>query len=284
MVSTPVTDSTIRFGNNGLRALSACVGCRVPIVDVDGSSLAYDEHGSGPAVVFLHAGIADRRMRRHQVAALRGLLRLVIVDLPRYGESAWPTGAYANHDAVAGLFDKLGIGQAALVGCYLAGKVAIDMALVHPDRVRALALFGAVVSGHAWSQEFRRLQQSRFGDIADDDLDAPQRSRRGHAHRRRTSDADTRNSPSTPRSLCGSPLRLPNWPKRSNRGPARVQHVRRSHKATGPIARHDAPPTVRSRVFLGYRHQPSARSRRDGLAERATLRLADVATGPPPPR
>jgi pimeloyl-ACP methyl ester carboxylesterase len=139
---------------------------------VDGTRLVYDDVGDGAAVLFIHAGIADRRMWRRQVAALRGRLRLVTLDLPGYGESAAPEGAYANHDAVAGVLDQLDIEQAALVGCSLGGSVAIDTALAHPDRVSALALFGSAVSGHAWSQEFRQLHQSLFGDIADDDLDA----------------------------------------------------------------------------------------------------------------
>lgn len=85
--------------------------------------MAYDDAGEGAAVVFLHAGIADRRMWRHQAAALHGRLRIVTVDLPGYGESAVPTGPYANHDAVAGLLDQLEIEAAALVGCSFGGKV-----------------------------------------------------------------------------------------------------------------------------------------------------------------
>ncbi len=139
---------------------------------VEGSALAYDDVGEGAAVVLLHAGIADRRMWRHQAVALRGRRRVLSVDLPGYGESAVPTGAYANHDAVAGLLDELHIEQASLIGCSFGGKVAIDTALAHPDRVSALALFGAAVSGHPWSEEFKELHQSLFGDIADDDLDA----------------------------------------------------------------------------------------------------------------
>jgi 3-oxoadipate enol-lactonase len=144
----------------------------VPTIDVAGVALAYDDAGEGPAVVLLHAGIADRRMWRHQAAALRGRRRVLMVDLPGYGESAVPVGPYANHDVVAGLLDELELEQAALVGCSFGGKVAIDAALAHPDRVSALALFGSAVSGHAWSEEFKELHRSLFGDIADDDLDA----------------------------------------------------------------------------------------------------------------
>ena len=128
-------------------------------VEVEGCALAYDDVGAGAAVVLLHAGIADRRMWRHQAAELRGHRRVLAVDLPGYGESTVPTGAYANHDAVAGLLDELDIPQASLVGCSFGGKVAIDTALAHPDRVNALA----------YSPDGTKLASA---DIADDDLEA----------------------------------------------------------------------------------------------------------------
>jgi 3-oxoadipate enol-lactonase len=139
---------------------------------MDGAVLTYDDAGEGTCVVLLHAGIADRRMWRHQMAALRGRHRVLAVDLPGYGESAVPPGPYANHDAIARLLDALTIERAALVGCSLGGAVAIDTALAYPDRVSALALFGSAVSGHPWSDEFREMHQSLFADIDDDDLDA----------------------------------------------------------------------------------------------------------------
>jgi pimeloyl-ACP methyl ester carboxylesterase len=128
----------------------------VPTVEVDGVPLAYDDVGHGAVVVLLlHAGIADRRMWRHQVAVLHERYRVLNVDLPGYGESGLPPEGYANHDAIVGLLTELGVGQAAVMGCSFGGAVAIDTTLAYPDRVGALALFGTAVSGHRWSEEFR---------------------------------------------------------------------------------------------------------------------------------
>jgi 3-oxoadipate enol-lactonase len=149
----------------------------VPTVEVDGVPLAYDDVGHGAVVVvLLHAGIADRRMWRHQVAALHERYRVLNVDLPGYGESGLPPEGYANHDAMVGLLTELGVGQAAVVGCSFGGAVAIDTALAYPGRVGALVLFGTAVSEHRWSAEFRQLQQSVFGDVGEDDLDAVSRA------------------------------------------------------------------------------------------------------------
>ena len=39
-------------------------------IAVDGTSLAYEEQGTGPAVVFVHGGLSDLRMWRTQLAGV----------------------------------------------------------------------------------------------------------------------------------------------------------------------------------------------------------------------
>ena len=144
----------------------------MPMIELNGATLAYDDLGDGTAVVLLHAGIADRRMWRGQLAALAGRHRVLNLDLRGYGESNLPESPFAHHDDVVGLLDALGIERAALVGCSFGGSVAIDTALAHPDRVAALALFGSAVSGHKWSKETHDLWESVIGEVDDKDLDA----------------------------------------------------------------------------------------------------------------
>jgi pimeloyl-ACP methyl ester carboxylesterase len=66
------------------------------VMRIDG--LAYDEVGEGPAVVFIHAGIADRRMWRHQRDALSDRYRVICYDWRGYGESADPAGELVHHE------------------------------------------------------------------------------------------------------------------------------------------------------------------------------------------
>jgi pimeloyl-ACP methyl ester carboxylesterase len=138
---------------------------------VNGAPLAYDDYGDGPPVVFLHAGIADRRMWAPLVDQLAGRHRVVTYDLRGYGESTAPLANFAHHDDVAGLLDQLGIDRASLVGCSFGGSVAIDAALAYPGRVAALALFGSVVSGYRLPG-FGDLWDRIVGDVDEDDLDA----------------------------------------------------------------------------------------------------------------
>jgi 3-oxoadipate enol-lactonase len=145
----------------------------MPTLELDGVALAYDVDGDGPVVVFLHAGIADRRMWQPVAAELaRRGYRAIRYDLTGYGDSGLPAQPFAHYDHLAGFLDALGIARAVLVGCSFGGAVAIDTALAHPGRVSALALVGAAVRGHVWSDEFHRLWDALIGDVDEEDLDA----------------------------------------------------------------------------------------------------------------
>lgn len=141
-------------------------------IAVNGTTLAYDEAGSGTPVLLLHAGIADRRMWRAVSDALTDRHRMIALDLRSYGDSALAPESFAHHDDVVGVLDALDIAQAALVGCSFGGAVAIDTALAYPQRVSALALFGTAVSGHEWSADTEQLWDRLVGEVDQEDLAA----------------------------------------------------------------------------------------------------------------
>jgi pimeloyl-ACP methyl ester carboxylesterase len=141
-------------------------------IEVNGARFGYDDEGAGSAVVLLHAGIADRRMWRGQLAALAGRHRVIAPDLRGYGDSELPPAPFAHHDDVIGLLDALGVERAALVGCSFGGKVAVDTALAYPDRISALALLGAPVSGNEWSEETEQLWEELVGEVDPEDFTA----------------------------------------------------------------------------------------------------------------
>ena len=129
------------------------------VITVRGADLAYDEAGSGPAVVFVHAALADRRMWDHQFAALASRYRVIRYDLRGYGESADAAGSVAHHEDLLALLDALALERAALVGCSMGGQYALDAALAAPERVSALGLICSWVSGLAFPDETARLMQ-----------------------------------------------------------------------------------------------------------------------------
>jgi len=114
---------------------------------VGGAVLAGEQAGSGRAVVMLHAGVADRRMYAHEVAALGRQFRAVAYDRRGFGETTTPDVSFSHVEDLRAVVAQLGLGRPILVGCSQGGRIAIDFALACPDAVSALVLVGTAVSG-----------------------------------------------------------------------------------------------------------------------------------------
>lgn len=103
--------------------------------------------GDGPALVLLHAGVADHRMWRDQIAAFETAFHVIAYDRREFGQTNSPDEPFSHVDDLAAVLDHLGVGPAILVGSSQGGRIAIDFALAHPGRVRALVLVSTAISG-----------------------------------------------------------------------------------------------------------------------------------------
>ncbi|HEY1014611.1 MAG TPA: alpha/beta fold hydrolase [Herpetosiphonaceae bacterium] len=111
--------------------------------EIDGVTLAYDDSGSGPPVVLLHAFPLSKEMWRGQVEALRDAYRVIAPDLRGHGGSALRGDSATMEqmaDDVLALLDRLGLGRVALGGLSMGGYVALNLARRHPGRLAALVL------------------------------------------------------------------------------------------------------------------------------------------------
>ena len=113
------------------------------------AELAVHVRGAGTPVVFLHAGVADRRMWDAQVAALDGdRFRAIAYDRHDFGQSVHVDESWSHVDDLARVLDAAaGDAPAVLVGCSQGGRIALDAALAMPARVRALVLVAPAISG-----------------------------------------------------------------------------------------------------------------------------------------
>ena len=107
---------------------------------------AWDQHGSGPAVVLIHGFGLNRAMWQWQLPALTPHFSVLNYDLLGHGESAPPAGT-PDLAMFAGqllrLMDRCGIERAAVVGFSLGGMIARRFVLDHPDRLSALAILNS---------------------------------------------------------------------------------------------------------------------------------------------
>jgi pimeloyl-ACP methyl ester carboxylesterase len=117
-----------------------------------GAVLAGERRGrpGAQAVVFLHAGVADRRSW-HGVLDLLGDEDLDLVAYDRRGYGGTPLGppseTFTHLDDLVAVLDALRIEHAVLVGNSMGGGLALDAAATAPERVAALVLLAASVSG-----------------------------------------------------------------------------------------------------------------------------------------
>src|SRR4051794_18855737 len=110
--------------------------------------LAAEEHGTGtPAVLLIHAGGTDQRSWASVVDALPEH-RCLTYDMRGYGRTpSDPEDGGSPADGGVAVLDGYDGGSAVVIGCWMGGRAALDLALTHPERVGALVLIGTAVSG-----------------------------------------------------------------------------------------------------------------------------------------
>jgi pimeloyl-ACP methyl ester carboxylesterase len=114
-------------------------------VGANGIELAFVEQGDGPLVVLCHGFPELAFSWRHQLPALAaGGFRALAPDMRGYGNSSAPPEVDAYDIAtlcgdMCGLLDALGQQDAIFVGHDWGAIVVWNLAVLHPERVRAVA-------------------------------------------------------------------------------------------------------------------------------------------------
>jgi 3-oxoadipate enol-lactonase len=133
-------------------------------------TLPFDAAGSGPPVLLLHAGVADRRMWAGIAPALAERFRVLAPDLPGYGDAPLSPGPFSNVVEVLALLDDQRLASVAVVGASFGGRVALEVATAAPDRVNRLVLLCPGLRGvppttasEAFDAEEERLLEA--GDV-----------------------------------------------------------------------------------------------------------------------
>jgi pimeloyl-ACP methyl ester carboxylesterase len=116
-------------------------------LNIGSAELACDRSGKGKPLIFLHAGVGDRRMWRYQMVDLSDSYQVVACDRRGFGETITADKAFSQVEDLRKLLDKLRISTVSLVGCSQGGRIAIDFTLTYPQRVTKLILISSAVSG-----------------------------------------------------------------------------------------------------------------------------------------
>lgn len=126
---------------------------RVALASGPGLRLLEAGPADGPAVLLLHGWAVSAYLWRHNIRPLAAAgFRVLAPDLPGHGLSDAPeeSGAYTLSRMsryVRDLLDALSLDAVAIAAQSMGGKVAVQVALEEPARVRRLSLFGPVGFG-----------------------------------------------------------------------------------------------------------------------------------------
>ncbi len=107
--------------------------------------------GEGPPLLLLHDFLMDHRAWEGVAPGLAGDFRVVMPDLPGFGESEKPPparfdyGIEAFADCVTDLIAALGLGRAHVVGHGMSGAIALALAAERPEVIDRVVLVAPLV-------------------------------------------------------------------------------------------------------------------------------------------
>jgi len=123
---------------------SSANGVETLTLKVGDDNIFLRKAGEGPPVLLLHGGACDSADWVETMVPLSGSYTFYAPDLVGYGQSDRNRDGYYLSDftdSTKGLIEALGLDSPlVIVGHSLGGRVALDIALNHPDKVRKLAL------------------------------------------------------------------------------------------------------------------------------------------------
>jgi pimeloyl-ACP methyl ester carboxylesterase len=115
-------------------------------LNVNGHPAHYLKAGIGPPVVLIHGGASDSRDWMHTMINLSHGYSLYAPDLIGFGQSDRnQDGYYLSdfNDFILGFVETLGLERPFLVGHSFGGRLCLEIALQHPEKVRKLVLVDA---------------------------------------------------------------------------------------------------------------------------------------------
>ena len=134
----------------------------MPTIRANDLDIAYEEIGSGPPLVLLHAASTTGRASfAAQIPALAEAFRLYLPDARGHGGTRWDVAegfeAECLVDDLEALADGLGLATFHLLGYSMGAMTALGFAVRAPDRLRTLCVVGITAAREPRAAVARRL-------------------------------------------------------------------------------------------------------------------------------
>ncbi len=139
-------------------------------IQVSTHRIRYWEQGSGSSTVLLIHGISCSVLEwEHNIAALSAHHRVIALDLLGSGLSDQPTDAAYDMQAQAAFvfafMDAMGLDTVHMVGNSMGGRIAMECAAMHADRVQSLVLSAPAGVGKTTLFNFRLASLPGLGEL-----------------------------------------------------------------------------------------------------------------------
>lgn len=117
-------------------------------------SVWFEDSGTdGPPVLLLHLGVGDSSAYDDLWPGLVAEARAIRFDYRAYGRSPEATEQWSIVGDALSVLDHLGLDRVHLVGNSMGGGAALDLAVLHPERVASLSLLGPGINGYPWPDD-----------------------------------------------------------------------------------------------------------------------------------
>jgi 3-oxoadipate enol-lactonase len=227
------------------------------------------QHGSGPPLVLLHSLLSDRASFDGIVPELAKTFRVVVPELPGFGQSEAVSGSLAAvADRMAGVVDDCADGEDVIVlGNGYGGFVALQMAIRHPNIATRLVLAdcGAAFS-EPGREAFRNMAAaasakglSAITDVAMRRLFAPEFQQAHPGLMRDRREAFLKTDPHVFRAACEALAALDLRPQLGQVKVPALVVVGEHDEATPPPMSHELAaglPQARLKIIAGCAHVP----------------------------
>jgi pimeloyl-ACP methyl ester carboxylesterase len=134
--------SQIPYGSN------TKVGKRVQVGDI---SMYYEIYGKGEPLILLHGGYGSSEMMGGMIEAFAKKYQVIAVDSRSQGRTTDSDEKVLTYAQMAldvnGFMDKLQIKKAKFVGWSDGGDIALELALIHPEKISKAVIMGANFTG-----------------------------------------------------------------------------------------------------------------------------------------
>lgn len=115
----------------------------MPTVNANNIAIYYEIHGAGEPLMLISGLNSDHTLYRGIVPQLAERYQVIVFDNRGVGQTEKPDIPYSIEmmaEDTAGLLSVLGIERAHILGASMGGRIAVALALQHPELVESLIL------------------------------------------------------------------------------------------------------------------------------------------------